>query len=145
MGWLAELLALVSASAFTGAAFYINVAEHPARMTLSADAALAQWKPAYKSGALMQASLALVGALCAFAAAYASRDWRWVLAGAVLLVNWPYTLLVIMPVNKRLMVRSSNDDEETTRALLHRWNRLHAVRTVFGAASALIAIWIVMT
>ena len=102
MGWLAEVVALAIASAFAGVAFYVNFAEHPARMTLPAPAALAQWKPSYAKGALMQASLALLGSLAAFAAAYASQDLRWALAGAVLLAAWPYTLFVIMPVNNWL-------------------------------------------
>lgn len=140
MGWLAEILALVLASAFTGAAFYINFAEHPARMTLAAEAALAQWKLACKRGFFMQASLALLGALASFAAAYASQDWRWLLAGAVLAANWPYTLIVMTPLNKALTAAAPADT-----AQLERWNSLCAARTLLGAASAMLMIWIVMT
>jgi hypothetical protein len=56
-------LALAVAALFTGAAFYVNFAEQPARMTLDDRSLLAEWKLAYSRGAVMQATLALVGFL----------------------------------------------------------------------------------
>ena len=68
------LLALVTASIFFGAAIYINVAEHPARLRLDDTDALAQWRPAYKRGFAMQAPLALVSALLGGAAWSTTND-----------------------------------------------------------------------
>jgi len=44
---LAGHLALAAASLFTGAAFYVNYAEQPARLELDARSLLAEWKPAF--------------------------------------------------------------------------------------------------
>jgi hypothetical protein len=48
----------------------------------------------------------------------------------------PYTLVVILPTNKRLMDRALAPDSPEARALLRRWTALHAVRTVLGLAAA---------
>jgi len=63
-----QLIATLCAAIFTGAAIYINLVEHPARMSLGTAVALAEWKPSYHRATLMQAPLAIVGLAAALVA-----------------------------------------------------------------------------
>ena len=138
---LAGQLALIVAATFFGAAIYVNVAEQPARLRLDDRSALAEWKPAYKRGFAMQGPLAVVGCLLGLIAWWQSGDWRW-LAGAVLLIaNWPYTLIGIMPTNNRLMTMRLEEAGPESRALMEDWGRLHAVRTALGALATVTFLW----
>ena len=138
---LAGELALTIAAVFTGAAIYINIAEQPARLQLDHRSLLAEWKLAYKRGYMMQASLAIVGGLFGLVAFLSTLDWRWLLGAVVLLANWPYTIFVIMPTNRRLTDTPSEAATAETRRLIERWGALHAGRSALGLVATLIFLW----
>jgi len=131
-------LALVTAALFTGAAIYVSAVEHPARMTLAPGPMLAEWKPAYKRGFAMQASLAIIGFVLGTWAYWETENWLWLVGGLALLAGWPYTLLVIMPTNKRLLATPIAAANAETAALIAKWAALHAVRTGLGVAATLL-------
>jgi uncharacterized membrane protein len=135
------MLALIAAAVFFGAAFYVNFAEQPARLQLDDRSLLAEWKPSYKRGFAMQAPLAIVGFVLGAIAWWQTRDWLW-LAGAIILVaNWPYTLLGIMPTNNALMALDPAAAGPQSRRLIEKWAGLHAVRTALGAAATALFAW----
>jgi hypothetical protein len=134
-------LALTIAAVFTGAAIYISNAEQPARLQLDDRSLLAEWKPAYKRGYMMQASLAIVGGGLGLVAYFSSLDWRWLLGAAVLLANWPHTIFVIMPTNRHLVNTPAEAATAETRRMLERWGTLHAGRSALGLVATLVFLW----
>ena len=138
---LLPIIALICAALFTGAAGYITLVEHPARLQLADGPLLAQWQPSYARALPIQSGLAVAGGICGVAAWVLSGDWRWIAGGAVLLANWPFTLLAIMPTNRRLKAIQPDQAGPESRTLLLAWGKLHAVRSVLGLVSTLLFAW----
>jgi Domain of unknown function (DUF1772) len=134
---IAGQLALIAAALFAGAAVYINVAEQPAQLGLDDGSLLAEWKPAYKRGFAMQAPLAVAGFLLGVLAWWQTGGWLWLVGATVLVLNWPYTLLGIMPTNNRLMAIEPTKAGADSRKLIETWANLHAVRTALGFAATI--------
>jgi hypothetical protein len=137
-------LALIGAALFAGAAVIINVAEQPARLALDDRAMLLQWQRSYNSAAPMQAGLAVVSALLGFIAAWQTRDWRFAAGAILILANWPYTLLVIKPVNDRLHAIAAGQASADARAMVVSWGQLHAGRSALGIAAVLVYLWAIL-
>jgi Domain of unknown function (DUF1772) len=92
----------------------------------------------------MQAILAILGGLLGLLgliAYFSALDWRWLLGAVILFANWPYTILFIMPTNRRLMDVSPESATAETRRLFERWGALHAGRSRLGLLATLILLW----
>jgi hypothetical protein len=127
------LISTICAGLFAGAALYINLVEHPARLECGPRLAVRQFIPSYRRATVMQASLALLGSATAFLAWLESRD-GWLLVSGILLGSVvPFTLIVIFPTNKQLLDPGLDVESPRTRALLSRWAKLHAVRSTLSA------------
>lgn len=134
---LLALLALISATLFTGAALYISLVEHPARLTLDDGPLLGQWQPSYKAALPIQAGLAVIGGALGLIVWYQTREWQWLVGSLVLLANWPFTIFAIMPTNKRLLAMQPQQAGPESRRMLLRWGSLHNGRSALGTFSML--------
>jgi len=140
----AGLLALTAAALFTGAAFYVNVAEQPARLSLDDRALLGEWKPSYRRGAAMQAPLALLGFALGLMAWWQAPHAGFLVGAIAIIAPWPWTLIGIKPVNDTLSATEIDNAGPHTRALIVKWGALHAVRTALGALATTAFLWACM-
>jgi hypothetical protein len=135
------LLALTAAAIFSGAAIYVSVVEQPARLTLDDRALLAEWKPAYKRGAAMQAPLALLGFALGMIAWWQTSHPGFLIGAIAMIAPWPWTIFGIKPTNDALLAIDPERAGPPSRALIVRWGALHAVRTALGALASLSLLW----
>jgi hypothetical protein len=132
LAWIAAGAAML----FAGGALYVSLVEHPARQATGPPMAVAQFRTSYPRAARLQGGLAALGALAAIGVWLGGARIAWLVAGVLLGLVVPYTLLAILPTNKRLLDRTLSPDAPEARQLLHRWGALHAVRTLLGLAAA---------
>ena len=128
------LAATAAAGVFAGAAVYVSLVEHPARLECGQAIAVKEFGPSYRRAAIMQGGLAAAGLLAGVGAWYQGAGLGWLVGALLLGALIPYTLVVIMPTNRRLLDPTLDDRSGEARELLSRWGRLHALRTVVGVA-----------
>ena len=133
---LSAAAATVSTTTFTAWALYVTLVEHPARIESGAPSARAQFRPSYRRAAPWQASFAAIAFAAGMAAAALTSRWLWLVGAVALGTAIPLTLIVIKPINTRLLSTEPLSDADTL-TLLRRWGRLHAIRTCLGGVGLL--------
>lgn len=138
---LLPALALALAALFFGIALYINIAEQPARLALADLPLLEQWKVSFGIGFILQGSLTIAAGLAGLGAWWFIRDWRYAAAGLLMLANWPWTLLVIAPVNNALLAISATSAGPASRALIEQWGVVHGGRSALSFVAVSLFVW----
>jgi Domain of unknown function (DUF1772) len=141
---IAEFIAVLSCGLFAGAAIYITLVEHPARMECGVEIAATEFPPSYRRASVMQAGLAALGLVSSVAAWLAGATFWWVVAGILLGSVIPFTLLVIFPTNQQLLTPTLDRRSEQTGRLLARWGALHAVRSVLSGLALVVYLYLVI-
>jgi hypothetical protein len=136
-----DLVAILASALFAGAAVYINVVEHPARLSCGTEIAARQWAPSYKRATFMQATLAIVATLAGVSQWMQTGRVAWLYGAAAIFAVVPVTLAVIFPTNKKLLEPARDPASSETRVLLERWGRLHAIRSVLSVTASIVYIW----
>lgn len=135
-----EFLATLFSGLFAGAAGYVSLVEHWARLQAGSAVALAQFRAGFPRARAMQASLAVGGGISATVAWLTDDGFSWFLVALLLFGIVGFTLGRITPVYNRLLDPQLTPESAEAADLLERWWYLHHVRTVMGALAFVIAL-----
>lgn len=130
--------AVLACSFFAGAAVYITLVEHPARMSCGPAIALAQWTPSYKRATVMQVFLAVLATAAGALRWLQTGGSGWLIGALCIFAVIPFTLVVILPTNGKLLEPGRDAGSPDTRRLLEVWGRLHAVRSALSVVASVI-------
>jgi hypothetical protein len=144
MRQIAEFIAVLACALFTRAAVYITFIEHPARMQCGVEIAATEFVPSYRRATVMQATCAAVGLLSSVAAWLGGANLSWLVAGVLLGSVIPFTLVLILPTNKRLLDPTLDKRSAEAERLLERWGNLHSVRRVLSGLALLLFLYLVI-
>ncbi|HZA54982.1 MAG TPA: DUF1772 domain-containing protein [Candidatus Udaeobacter sp.] len=139
-----QFIATLCCTLFAGAAIYVSLVEHPARMGCDTKTAATVWAPSYKRGAMMQAPLAVLSFLAGVTTWSLGGGVMWLVTAALIGLVVPFTLIAIMPTNHQLLAPGRHLTPVETRSLLERWGRLHAVRSALGLTAAILYVLLLL-
>jgi hypothetical protein len=133
-----QFLAVLCCILFAGAAIYINLVEHPARMGCDTKTAATVWAPSYKRATVMQAPLAVISFLAGVVAWLLGGGLLWLIGAVLIGLVVPFTFIAVMPTNHQLLAPGRDLSSVETRSLLEKWGRLHAVRSVLSFLASIV-------
>jgi hypothetical protein len=99
-----EILSTLCAGLFAGAAIYINLVEHPARVECGVEFAVKEFAPSYRRAAVLQGGLAAIGCFSAIAAWLMGASFWWLVGGCVLGLVIPFTLIAIFLLTRNCWI-----------------------------------------
>ncbi len=134
---IATIVATSACGLFAGAGIYINLVEHPARLSCGTALAVREFGPSYRRATILQASLAVIGCSAGIVAGWQRSDMVIVVAAVMLGLVVPFTLMAIAPTNHRLLDPALDANGPEAAALLRTWGRLHAVRSLLAIVAFL--------
>ena len=133
-----SVIATICSGVFAGAAIYVNAVERP-----PGSPAAQRWRFENSGQATVgrpscRHALRLWAASRAYWSAWEGSD-GWLALGAILLgAVVPFTLLVILPTNHRLLDTALDPRSQEATQPLVLWGRLHAVRSALSSAAFLL-------
>lgn len=131
---LGILLILLGMSSIFGVALAASIVVHPILISIKPASAIEIFKPFFDKTHVIVLVLSIVVSLLCLLVSILSGEWSWFLISLLMHLNGPYTVFLMMPLNRRLMADDVDPDSAQSTDDLVKWGSLHAVRTVWNGA-----------
>ena len=122
-----QLVSVVMAGIITGGAWAYNLEIHPALTKARPSSSLDVFTPMFNHANRTQPLLGSIVAIIALVISLKTGNWLWLVAALIMQTIAPYTIFVLMPLNRRLMAKDADPDSPALQADLKRWGGLHFV------------------
>ena len=138
-----EMAATLSAGLFAGAADYVSLVEHPARVECGTELALTQFGPSYRRAAVVQALFAFSGLMAGIGAWLSGSGVGWLVGGSYLGIRDSIYAGRDFP-NQQAAPRSraGSDFARSESTAVTRWARLHMVRSALGVTAFVVFVFL---
>ena len=128
---LIVLILLIMGAQF-GIALTASVVVHPILILIKPSSAIEVFKPFFDKTHIIVLVMSITVSLLALVASIISGNWWWFSISMIMHLNGPYTIIMMMPLNRRLMAEDIDPESEHTKNDLRKWGYLHGVRTVMN-------------
>ncbi len=92
----------------------------------------------YKRAVKMQPLLAFFSFFGGVAAWFAGANGWWLISGIIMGSLFPYTMVMMLPLNKELTASGLDENSPRAAELLDRWGNLHKYRAIAGLVAFVI-------
>jgi hypothetical protein len=89
----------------------------------------------------MQVTLAILATLAGMTRWFRSGEAPWLIGALLIMAVIPFTILAILPTNRKLLEAGRDLRSEETRKLLEAWGRLHAVRSILSGVATIVYLY----
>lgn len=134
------LLILFLTGAMFGTALTASIVVHPILTTVKRATAIEVFKPFFHKTHNVVLSLSIAISIIALIVSIMTGNWWWFIVSLLMHLNGPYTIFMMMPLNRRLMADDVDPESSETAADLKKWGSLHLVRTLMNGTIFLLFI-----
>jgi len=131
-----EVVSTVATGIFVGNALYVNLVEHPARMTIAdTKSCHKEWMESFDRAKVLQSRLALVSIVSGAGAYYCNskKGLPFLVGGGLIATIFPYTLFILKPNSIDPIYDeeiTSKKSESVVMETIDKWNSYHMVRSL---------------
>ena len=135
-----NFIPLICTGVFVGIALATSLVSVPKMKndTLTKDQLLSFWRHDFKATAPIQIALVCVSTICLIVSAFFFMPTFFALIGCgLLLMTMPWTLFVLMPINRQLLSDQVMKDVPLNfvQSFINKWSLLHIPRILFSLAA----------